>query len=154
MLSIVSLHCSLERSNSCVNLLINRNIHLGRCSPKNYDTVAVVISLELADISTNLLCHIHAVLTILYVVAIKTLSVVLVECCLERNNLLQFVLYRIDIFFFQYLAVDCRFISVSRINIPCTENDVVKTCDRYDVAVLLVLLVGTLAHANLVILSH
>ena len=137
-----------------MNVLVNRHIHFGRSSPKHHDAVYAGVSFELANIFANLLGHVPAILASLYIVAVETLCIVLVEGSLHRNYLHEFVLYGLYVFFLKHFAVDGAFVSVSGVNVPCTEHDVVKVSDRNYVLVGKIFLVGAAAYANLVVLSH
>lgn len=149
MLFVVSFHCSFESSKSAVNFFVNGNVNFGRSSPKNNDTVATVFSLEFADVFANLVGHVPTVGAGLHVFAIKTLSVIVVESGLHRNDLFKFVLNGVDVFFLEDFAVDSAFVSVSRINIPSAENDVVEVSDRNYFVVFEIFLFSALSNTDL-----
>ena len=154
MFAVVSLHCSFEVGKVIVYLFVNRNVDFGRSSPKNNHASNACACLEVADVLTNLLHHVPTVLASLHIVAIKTLCIVLVESSLHRNDLNQFVLNRFNILFLQHFAVDCAFVSVCWINVPCTEHDVLEVSDWNNVFIVEIFLVSTATYTNLVVLGH
>ena len=133
---------------------IYRYVDFGRCCPGYDDAGAAVLLLEVADVLTQSLHHFPAGLAVLHVVAIQTLGVVLVEGSLHWNHLLQLLAHRVDILLLQNLGIHSSLVSILRINIPSAEYDVVEICHRHDVLVVKILLVCTLAYANLIVLSH
>ena len=154
MLAVVSLHRSLESCQCAVNLHVNRYVDFCRCSPCNNDARAAVLLLEVSDVLAQRLYHLPAGLAVLHVVAVQALGVVLVECSLHRNNLLQLLAHRVDVLLLQNLGIHGSLIGILRIDIPGAEYDVVEVGKRNDVLVVQILLVCALAHTNLVVLSH
>ena len=154
MILVVSLHGSLKSSHCAMDLLVNGHIYLSRSSPEHYYTLYTCSSLEIADIFTDLLGHIPTILNLLYIVAIKTLCIVMVESSLQRLDSLELLLNRVDIFLFEHLSIDRRLVGVGRIYIPCAEYNVIEICQRHDVLVVEILLILTASYADLIILSH
>ena len=154
MLAVVSLHRSLESSQCAVDFHVHRYVDFSRSSPDYNDACAAVLLLEVADVLAQRLNHLPAGLAVLHVVAVQTLGVVLVECSLHRNNLLQLLAHRVDVLLLQNLGIHGSLIGILRIDIPGAEYDVVEVGKRNDVLVVQILLVCALAHANLVVLGH
>ena len=105
-------------------------IYLCRCSPSYNNARAVVCSLEVADVLAERFYHFPTRSTLLHVVAIQTLSEILVKRSLERYNLLKLVLNGHDILLLQHLSIHGALEGISRIYIPCTEDNVVQLCHR------------------------
>ena len=137
-----------------MNLFIYWYINLSRCCPDHNDTGTTVFLLEVADILTESFYHLPTVLAILHIVTRQTLSIVLIERSLQRNDFLQFIFYRINVLFLQYLCIHRCLIGILRINIPSSKHDIIQFCEGYDVLIMQILLVGTTPHTNLIILSH
>ena len=78
----------------------------------------------------------------------------MVESGLHRLDLLELVFNGVDIFFFEYLCVYSAFVGVCRINVPCTEHDVVKFCNGNDFVIFEIFLVGAFAYTHFIILGH
>ena len=78
----------------------------------------------------------------------------MVESCLEGLDGLKFVAYGVDVFFLQHLCVDCAFVCVGGIYVPCSEHDVVELGDGNDFVIFEVFLVCTATHTDLVVLGH
>ena len=151
---IVGLHGGLESGERSVNLLVDGNVNLSGSGPEHDNAVDSSLFLEVADILADLLRHVPTILDGLHVVAVKTLGVVVVEGSLHGLDLLELVLYRIDIFFFEHLGVDGGLVGIGGIYIPGAEHDVVKTREGNDVFVVEIFLVGSASYAHLVILCH
>lgn len=116
-------------------LFVDGYVDFSGSSPEYDYAVNAGLGFEIADVLTDLLHHVPAVLAGLYVVAVETLCVVVVESGGHGHDFLELVLYGVDVFFFENLTLDGRFVGIFGINVPCAEYDVVKFCDRYDVAV-------------------
>ena len=154
MLTVVSLHRLFQSSQCAMNLLIYWYIDFCRSSPDYNDTGTTVLLLEVTDILTESFYHLPTGLAILHIVTSQTLRIILVERSLHRNDFLQFIFYRINILFLQYLCIHRCLIGILRINIPSSKHDIIQFCERYDVLIMQILLVGTTPHTNLIILSH
>ena len=107
VLTVVSLHSLFKSCQCAVYLLVLRNVDFGRCCPNHNNTSTTVLLLEVANILTQSLNHFPTSLAVLDIITCQTLGIVLIKRSLHWNNLLQFVLNRIDILFLQYLAVHC-----------------------------------------------
>ena len=154
MLAVVCLHRLFQGFQCSVHFFAYRHIDFSRRSPQHHDTAAPVFSLETADIFTQLFHHVPARSTVFHIVSVQTLRIVMVESGLHGNNLFQLILDRINIFLLQYLAIDCRLISVGRIYIPRSEYDVAQFSHRNNLIVMKILLFSTTPHTNPVVLSH
>ena len=154
MLLVVGFHSCLEGCERAVYLFVNGNVNLGRSCPEHYYAVNTVFFLEVADILADLLGHVPAVLYGLHVVTVKTFCIVVVESGLHGNDLLEFVLYGVDVFFLEHLAVDSAFVGVLGIYVPCSEHDVVEVGDGHDFVVFQIFFVSSFSYTDFVILSH
>ena len=154
MFTVVGFHGCLQIGQTIVCLFVNRHINLRGRRPEDDDTVAVSRLLKLTDILTKRLYHLPTSLTVLHMIAVKTLGIVLVEGSLHRNNLLQFVTHRVDILFLQYLGIYRSLIGVLRINIPTAKDDVRELGHRHDLLIAQILFLCTLSYSDTVILCH
>ena len=139
---------------SIMDLHIDRHINLCRGCPEDNDALTVIDSLECADILAQLLCHIPAVLAFLHVCAVETLREVLVESGLHGDDGLQLVLYGYNILCLEDISVDGCLEGISRIDVPCAEDDVVKVGHWDNLAIVHIFLLCTLADTYLVVLGH
>ena len=154
MLFVVGFHGSLESCERAVYLFVNWNVNLGGSCPEHYNAFNTVLFLEVADVLADLLGHVPAVLYGLHVVAVKTFCIVVVKSGLHGNDLLELVLHGVDVFFLEHLAVDSAFVGVLRIDIPCSEHDVVEISDGYDFVVFQIFFVSSFSYTDFVILGH
>jgi len=113
-------------------LHVGLDIDLGGCGPEDNDAVNAGLLLEVADILANLLSHVPAVLALLHVVAVQTLSIVPVESGLEGLNLDQLVLNGVNILLLEHLGIDSALISVDGEYVPSGKHDVVEAGHRDD----------------------
>ena len=137
-----------------MNLFVDRNINFGRSSPEHNYAVNAGFFLETTNIFADLLGHIPTILYGLHVVTVKTLCIVVIESGLHRNDLFEFVLNRIDIFFLQYFSIDGTFVSVCRIYVPCAEHNVVELCNGNYFVIFKIFFVGTFSYTDFIVLSH
>ncbi len=154
MLLVVGLHGCLESLKCAVILHIDGHVNLGRSGPEYYYALYTLLLLEVADVLAELLYHLPAGLAGHDIVAVETLGVVVVKSGLHGHDLLELVLYRLDVLFLEHFGIDRALISVGRIYVPCAEHNVVERCHGHDFVIFEIFLVGTFAHADFVILGH
>ena len=77
-------------------VFVNGYVNFGRSCPENYYAVNTFFFLEVADVFAELLYEFPAG-TLLYVVAVEALCVVVVECCGEGLDGLEFVAYGLNV---------------------------------------------------------
>ena len=106
MFPIVLFHGFFEIGKSIVYRLIVWHINLGRCGPQHNDTRTIVFGLELTNVFTQLLNHFPTGSAIFYIITVETFGIFVIESSLHRDDFLQLVFYRIDVFFFQNLGID------------------------------------------------
>jgi len=154
MLAVIILHGLLERGDGAVEFLLIGHIDLCRRSPNHHHAVHAGLLFELDDIIPQSFHHFPTGLAVLHVVAIKTLGIVLVKSGFQRHNLLQFVAHRLYVLGLEHFSINRCLISVLRIHVPCTENDILQLCQWYDILIMEIFLLFSLTHTDLVILSH
>ena len=129
---IVIFHCFLQSSKWHV-FVRQRNVDFGTCSPQYNHTFAVVGSLEVADVLTELFYHFPTGSSLLDMSTVQTFRPVVIESCRHRLDSFQFIFHTIQVFFFQNLSIHGSFVCVIRENIPTTENNVVQISQRHNV---------------------
>ena len=154
MLLVVGLHSSLEVGQMVVNLLVDGHVNLGGSSPEHYYTVNTGGFLEVADVLAESFNHLPAGLALHDVVAVEALSVVVVESGLHGHDLLELVLYRLDILLLEHFGVHCALVSVGGIYVPRAEYDVVEVGQGHDFVVFEIFLVSAFSYTDFVILCH
>ena len=126
MLTVVGLHGCLKGVKVVMNGGEAGYINLGRGCPDHYDAAAAVLLLEVADVLTHLL---HQFPTggfgVFYPCAFQGFHIVGVIYTFHGDDLLQFVLYRVDVTVSEHFSVHRAFKSIVGKNVPCTEYDVV-----------------------------
>ena len=134
--------------------LVDGNVNLGGSGPENHYAVDTLFSLEAADVFADLFHHVPAVGALLHVVALEAFCVVFVESSLHGLNGFKLILHGENVLLFEHFAVDCRFESVLGINVPCSENDVVKVGNRNDFVIFKILFISAATNTDFVVLRH
>ena len=114
-------------------LVRQRNVDFCAGSPKNNDAVAVVSSLKVTDILTELFYHVPTGSSILDISTIQTFSKIVIESCRHWLDGFQFIFYSVQVFFFQDFCIHSSLVCVIRENIPTSENNVIQICQRYNI---------------------
>ncbi len=153
MFAVVGLHCSFEGFEGVVDVFVYGHVYFGRCSPEYHHAVKVLFGLEVADIFAELFYEFPACAGF-YVIAVEAGSVAGVEGGLEGLDGFEFVANGLDVFFFEHFGVDCRLVSVSGVNVPGGEFNVVEVGDGNDFVVSEVFFVCTLTYTHAVVLCH
>ena len=110
--------------------------------------------LEFANVFAKGLYHLPTGFAGFHVVAIQTLGVVLVEAGFHRLDLLEFLTDGVYVLGFQHLGIHGCLIGILGIDIPGSENYIVKFCNGYDFIVFQVFLVCSASNTDFVILCH
>ena len=160
MLAVVGFHGRLQGFQGVVYSLVDGHIDFRRGRPQHYDTAALPLLAEAADVGTQHFHHLPAsgdalaISNPLDIIAVQALGIVLVERGRHGDYLLQLLTNGGYILFVQHLGVHGGLIGILRIDVPGAENNIVQPRQRHDVCISEVFLVSAATHAHLVHLGH
>ena len=106
MFFVVGFHRGFESGECAVNLFVYGDVYFGGCGPENHNAVNAVFFFEVADVFAELFDHFPTGLADHDVAAVEALCVVVVEGGLEGLDRFEFILYGVDVLFFEDFGVD------------------------------------------------
>ena len=125
MLFVICLHSRLQLLKCLMICLVVWYINLGRSCPDNNYTLTAMLFLKVLNVFLQFKHHIPACLTVFNIVTIQSLSIVSIKSSFQGLDSHQFLTYRFDILCLQHFSIYCSLISILRIHIPCTKDDIV-----------------------------
>ncbi len=153
MFAVVGFHGSLEGFECVVDFLVDGYVNFGGSSPQHNNTIEILLCLEVADILAELFNEFPTG-ALLHVVAFETFCVVVVESCSEGFDGFEFLADGVNVLFLENFSIDCAFVCVCGIYVPCCELDVVEVGQGNDVFVMEVLFVSAFTYTHFIVLGH